>query len=395
MTPDLRRAYLVIPKLIEQPTWGGDYIIRHKNWQTHPVFSDKKIGQSYELFDKSNLSLALSSSDAKYSGELTDNQLVETPTSLPNSIPLSKLIKEDPEGILGKSIYEKYGGKMFLLIKFTQALGNSFQIHIRDGETHPRWKPKPESWYYFEPGLITLGVKKDTIWVDYQKVLTELNSHILVYSEQISRHQLNYETATEKITRLVKKYNPWQYVNLVFPQKDDLVDLSPCGIHHSWEEDTLKLPLGNVLYEVQLNLMDNESTIRSFDKGKMNRNGHVRPLQIEDYFKLIDRSDSANDTQTHFRNAQFISSSSNVYVERLLKTKYYKLDKITLTAKGTQHSERISSFRHVFVKSGQIELTGGIETLHITSGHSVFIPATIQEYTVTNKTTSTEMLVSY
>jgi len=63
------RAYLIIPKLIEQPTWGGRYIMKEKGWQKHPD-AQRKIGQSYELYSGSYLSLATDTADAAFQPEL-------------------------------------------------------------------------------------------------------------------------------------------------------------------------------------------------------------------------------------------------------------------------------------------------------------------------------------
>ena len=58
----LAKIYLIIPKLIEQPTWGGDYILNFKNWQNQDVFKGLKIGQSYELYSETKLRSDLDSS---------------------------------------------------------------------------------------------------------------------------------------------------------------------------------------------------------------------------------------------------------------------------------------------------------------------------------------------
>ena len=50
------QPYIVVPTLIEQPTWGGEYIGNLKGLAQENL-GGKKIGQSYELFRDSNLSL--------------------------------------------------------------------------------------------------------------------------------------------------------------------------------------------------------------------------------------------------------------------------------------------------------------------------------------------------
>lgn len=395
MNDTIIRPYLVIPKLIEQPTWGGTYIVETKHWQDKKELVGKKIGQSYELYDKSNLSLATDSRDQRFTGELENNKSVETQTVVDNSVSLARLIASSPEAVLGKKIVEKYGSSMHLLLKFTQALGNSFQLHVSDGVVHPRWKSKPESWYYFEKGLITCGVKSPSLWAEYQKAVTALDRDIQAVAAMLKHNTRSYEDAQTQIKDLVKQYDPWQYVNLVRVEKGTLLDLSPCGIHHSWEEDLKTIPLGNVLYEIQLNLMDDVSSIRSFDKGKMGKDGSLRPLQIDDYFALADRSVSANDPQTHMRKSIKIQKTDAYVHERLLESKYYSMDKVMMLNSGKEFISTIDTFRHVFVRSGAISLFAGGMNIEASAGHSVFVPAECHEYAIKSTEDNTEVLLSY
>lgn len=395
MSDNLTRPYLVIPKLIEQPTWGGTYIVESKGWQNRPDLTGKKIGQSYELYDKSNLSLALSSSDPEFSGEITDNKQVAVQSKREHSVPVAHLISEDAAAVLGNRIVKQYGMSMHLLLKYTQALGNSFQLHIPDGITNPKWKPKPESWYYFEPGLITCGVKKGVSWEAYKHAMLELDARMHEIARSVSQGELAYDDAKGKISSLVTEYDPWQYVNLVRVEPGTLLDLSPCGIHHSWEEDLKTIPLGNVLYEIQLNVMDDVATLRSFDKGKMSKEGKLRPLQIEEYFAYADRSESANDPDTHMRRAVPVSESPTYVHERLLESKYYSMDRIRFRTKNAEFTESIDTFRHLFVKSGAVDVVSHGVSVYAGQGHSVFVPAACKQYSLHAQAGNTEVLISY
>ena len=392
---DLTRPYLVIPKLIEQPTWGGEYIVKNKQWQAKPEFASTKIGQSYELFNGSNLSLLTHTQETAFTGELTNTKEVGSATLAASSIALRQLIDQSPPEVLGEQAFTQFGPTMYLLIKFTQALGNSFQLHIKDGTKHLKWKTKPESWYYFEPGIITLGVKTGADWSQYQKVVTDLNNQILAIGKQVATGRIEYGKAQEEVKTLIANYNPWQYVNVLHTQKDALIDLSPCGIHHSWEEDTAKYPLGNVLYELQLDVMDDEATIRSFDKGKMAKDGSTRPLQIEEYFQFIDRTPRANDPNTYIRNTLPITDTENYTLNRLMHTKYYTLDKLDLMTRYGSYTESIDHFRHVFVKSGKVDVSTNTQTVTVSAGHSAFIAAAAKEYSVKNSADSSVVLISY
>lgn len=395
MDDTIIRPYLVVPKLIEQPSWGGRYIIEIKKWENKLELNGKKIGQSYELYDKSNFSLAESSEDSSFFGEVADNKSVEVQSVVENSVMLAQLISDDAIGTLGKSIVDTYGAKMHLLLKFTQALGNSFQLHVPDGIVNTRWKTKPESWYYFEDGLITCGVKNITNWQEYQQDVTDLDQELQKISENVQLGSLLYEDARSQIDMIIKRYNPWQYVNVVRVEKGTLLDLSACGIHHSWEEDLITIPLGNVLYEIQLNVMDDLATIRNFDKGKMGSDGKLRPLQIEDFFRFVDRSKEANDPTTHMRASKMIQQTHIYTHERLLESKYYSMDRVKLNNIGNEFIEGIDTFRHLFVQSGKATVSAGNHCVTASAGHSIFVLAGCREYAVKSTEDNTEVLISY
>lgn len=388
------QPYLVIPKLIEQPTWGGEYIAKTKGWLERPELKDKKIGQSYELFSGSNLSLVTDSSDPAFMGELHDRDSAQWPSSVPNSVPLAQLVEESAEDVLGQDIAKQRGHSINLLIKFTQALGNSFQLHIKDGQSDPYWKPKPESWYFFEPGLVTLGVKKDAKWEDYQAAIEAVDAGMKELSGQIQSGQLTHDQARPKIDTLIRRYDPWQFVNLVEVPKNGVVDASVGGLHHSWEEDAERLPLGNVLYELQTDTMDDVSTLRSFDRGKIGTDGSLRDLHISDYFRLIDRSPETNDPVRHMRQPQLLRREWRYELYRLLSTKYYGLDVLELDGEGSRFTAVITQFAHLFVKRGHVTVATGTGEIVIGAGHSCFVPAAAGEYKVVSKAGFSEVLIS-
>ena len=392
--PDTTRPYLVIPKLVEQPTWGGGYIAATKSWDSQYALAGMRLGQSYELFSGSNLSLADSSSDPAFQGELTDRDAVAKFTAPLGSLSLAKLIESSPEAVLGAEVAERTGGVMNVLIKLTQAMGNSFQIHIKDGTVHPFWKPKPESWYYLEPGLITLGVRPDADWKAYQDALTAIDDQVRRLESQVRSGALAYDAAQSEIRKLLEQYDPWAYVNTVTTEKNQLIDLSAGGLHHSWEEDPQRFPNGNVLYELQLEAMDHNSTIRGFDKGNMSRDGSVRALNIEDYFALIDRSPGANDPASHMMIAEIIESTDAYTMERLLATRYYSLNRLTINGAETAYSEAIGDYRHVYVQEGAAEVSTVAGAITLTRGHSCFVPAAAAEYAIKSTAERTELLIT-
>lgn len=369
--PAGKKPYLVIPKLIEQPTWGGQYILQTKRWSTIPFLRDKKIGQSYELFGDSKLCFSITdSSDKRFGPEFG---FADRPDTITDHFTLTK----------GTDYIDlKDLEKIPLLIKFTQAGGNSFQLHVKPGTQHPHWKPKPESWYYLEDGLVTIGVNKTKDINEYKKACELINDKMTELSKMIQGKELLLEEAKKQAARFVKQINPWQFVNVHEVKKFDLIDLSRGGIHHSWEENKDKFPLGNVLYEVQVDVMDPVSTLRSFDQGKLKEDGTIRKLTIDDYFTFLDTDPSHNDIENLYRKQEG---------SRLLTTPWYALDILNIDSPNV--TQRADSFHHLYVREGAIivEAKDGKVTVH--QGHSCFVPSNTGVYTITNIDDSNKSVV--
>ncbi len=349
-----KKPYIIVPHLIEQPTWGGSYICDRKGWSEKEGVKGKKIGQSYELYSKTKLAFDISSTDDHLFGP-----------GYKNTIDIS-LFQE---------------ARSFPLIKFTQAKGNSFQLHIEPTKHDPYWKPKAESWYYFEDGKITFGIKKGVQIEEYRKTCLRIDSKMKELSGLISKNKIDFEKANKLAQEFIHFENPWQFVNVHSTKKGDVVDLSGGGLHHSWEEDLTTCPKGNILYEVQQDVMDPVSTIRSFDQGKFKDDGTIREIQIDEYFKHIDLDEKRN-TLSVERNVD----------GKLFDTPFYSLTSLQLDADRGMESD--SSFHHLFVKDGSIDIKDKLgNTIHIGTGHSCFVPQGVT-YTIRPKITG-ELLLTY
>ena len=374
----LKKPYLIIPKLIEQATWGGEYILNLKNWSKKAFLKDKKIGQSYELFGQSKIALYINNTiDESFVPEFGYADKADTvAASFPlkehdDYMILSQFVETSPEEVLGTDIY-KTCGEMPLLIKINQAAGNSFQLHIKPHQQHPRWKAKPESWYYLEDGYLTCGIKGDA--EEYKKTCHLINDKMKELSTKIQNNELPLEEAQKIAKDYIQKLNPWQFVNRHEAKKYDLIDLSAGGVHHSWEEYKEKYPLGNIVYEVQVDVMDPFCTIRSFDQGKFKEDGSIREIHIDDYFEFLD-TDPEHNKLEHLRKTR----QGNT----LLRTPYYAVDILEVPEKVTDKTN--NSFCHLYVREGSIEVIAEDGSVHMTTGHSCFIPAHTDIYQIVSK----------
>lgn len=113
--------------LLKTIIWGGDEICKFK----HLAPEQEGIGESWEISGvEGNVSV------------VSNGQLKGTP--------LDELIGEYKDKLVGKNIYEKFGSKFPLLIKFIDARDNlSIQVHPNDELAQKRHNSfgKTEMWY--------------------------------------------------------------------------------------------------------------------------------------------------------------------------------------------------------------------------------------------------------
>ncbi|MFC1789932.1 hypothetical protein ACFLZP_00420 [Patescibacteria group bacterium] len=378
--------YLVVPKLIRQSTWGGEYILKSKGWLKKHSLKGLKIGQSYELFSQSYLQLRINDSrDPQFTGQLGSSTVKESSYSgqQKDLLALQDLIKKDPEAVLGSRVLKIHGQKPGILVKFTQAKGNSFQIHISAKAESPKWSAKAESWYYLKPGLLTLGLKRPIKGEDFRACCLSLDKEMKILVGKIKSGDLTVLQARQAAEEVVAKKDPWQYVNLVKAQGGDLIDLSQGGLHHSWEQDEKNYPLGNLVYELCQDVMDPISTLRCFDRGKIKDDGGLRMLNIKDYFSYLNQSPGYNDPESHRLKPRILSNNSVGKIEALLRTPGYSLDRLTLkkSLKG-QFCQTSVSYHHLFLEEGKVNLLFENKKINLSCGHSVFVPAATGNYQI-------------
>jgi len=68
-----------------------------------------------------------------------------------------------------------------------------------------RWQPKMESWYYFEDGLATLGLKKGINIDDYKNACLKIDEKMKSLSNKILNKQMNLDEAKEIAKEFIKQ----------------------------------------------------------------------------------------------------------------------------------------------------------------------------------------------
>jgi len=337
-------------ELIEQPSWGGRYIVDLKGLGGDPAWAGKKVGQSYELSRESTLIDADRSIHA-----------------------LQDLLAADAVALLGQRVVDKHGVDLSLLIKLTQAKGNSFQVHLPEDKALGQWQPKPEAWFYLAPGLYTFGLNPAKDYDAYAQVLNTIDDEMQRLSAEVKSGRRTVDDARAQAHDRIQTLDPWAYVNTVVAETDDVVDLTAGGIHHSWEEDDRRFPDGNLVYEVQIDVPDDRCSMRGFDKGKFLGDGGLRPTHVQDYLATLEKDDAHNDLARHISKPKVVSDDAGVKTESVFRTPYFNMDRVTVSAGANWTADLSSGFRHVFVHAGSAAAAGA----PYAQGQSYVLPAAL------------------
>lgn len=348
------RVWQVADHLIEQPSWGGRYILDRKGLGDDPAWAGKKVGQSYELARAS--------------------RIVDPATGETHA--LADLVARDPAAFLGQPVVDAHGPELNLLIKLTQAKGNSFQVHLPENKTRGHWRPKPEAWFYLAPGLYTFGLKPGAAFEDYARALRAVSAAMERLSRDVQAGRQTMERAKAAIQNTLREHDPYRFINVVEAQTDDVIDLTAGGIHHSWEEDDARFPDGNLVYEVQVDVPDEACSMRGFDKGKLLDGGGLRPTHVEDYLATLETSDEHNDLAHHAGRPETVSDENGVTIEALFRTPYFWLDRVTLAPGARRSASLANGFHHVFVHHG----TARAGEMTLEQGRSYLLPAALGAY---------------
>jgi hypothetical protein len=373
------QPYYLLPLFVEQPTWGGSYIANFKQI-THPLLKNKRIGQSFEL-----------STDSWVSGQsisakpflLADASNLGNPTFVAkpsDAQTLQSVIDQNPRGFLGEKVVDHHGTQMDVLIKFTQAQNNSYQVHVRPHHEFGKWQAKPESWYFLEKGKATLGLNMAENLEAYKARCKEIEAKAMEISDSIKAGKLTLSNGRAQLKSFIDQDHPRRFVNTLDIPQNQLIDLSAGGIHHSWEVDA-NTPLGNIVYEVQKNVMDDFCTLRSFDQGNIKDDGKVRPITIDDYFSALDTDAVKNDPSQYLQEAETLSDE-NALITKLFDNHYYKTTAIEWSGKYQGlATQTAGSFHHVWTQSGEdVKVRIKEEIWQVPVGWSLLIPAELRGY---------------
>ncbi len=247
--------------------------------------------------------------------------------------PLSRLVEMYPKELLGKDVYNKYGAKFPLLIKFIDSNEDlSVQVHPDDalaGARHNQWG-KTEMWYSIAPA-------KDAYFY-------------AGFKERLTKEQFCEKVNDNTIIGALNKFRS---------HKGDVVEI-PAGRIHS-------LGSGNFVCEIQ---QASDITYRIYDYDRRDADGNRRKLHIEESIDAL----NFDDIDTNVKNIEPLANKDVV----LNICPHFVSTLLTVNATGNLDLPKDKSFTiFVCIKgSATLEDPDGNKTA-ITQGTTVLLPASM------------------
>lgn len=297
---------LTFEPILKEKIWGGKKLHNRFNKGRD---ADKKVGESWEIADLEEGESTVK--DGAYKGKT-----------------LGSLIEENPEAVLGKKVFEQFGKRFPLLIKFIDAAKDlSIQVHPSD-ENSPTGVGKTEMWYIMqadENAKITVGFKSG---MDREKFRKDIENNTV--EEVMDEHEV--------------KHGDSFFIN--------------AGRIHA-------IGGGVLLAEIQ---QTSDVTYRVYDYNRKDDDGNLRDLHVEESLEVLDY----NDTKDFYLDYERTTNK----VQTLKHHTYFKTDWLHLK-EDTYPISRTDSFTVIIVVSGKLTYTYNDDSYSLSAGQSMLLPASV------------------
>ncbi|MRX65606.1 type I phosphomannose isomerase catalytic subunit [Maribacter luteus] len=243
---------------------------------------------------------------------------------------LQQIIDQQPEGLLGKDVFDRFGKDFPILIKFIDAKQDlSIQLHPNDELAKKRHNSfgKTEMWYVMDadPGAnLIVGFNKNVTKEEYSESLE--NDTLL--------DLLNYEEVKEGDTFFINT-----------------------GKIHA-------IGAGVLLAEIQ---QTSDITYRVFDFNRKDKNGNLRELH----------TDLALDAMDYDKKDDFkvVYDQKSDTVNSMVDCPYFKTNFLQLDNNLSLDVKARSSFTILMCVGGSAEIVTNAGTVAIQKGETVLLPA--------------------
>lgn len=309
--------------------WGGNQLRPYKGLEP----SNESIGESWEV------SAVPSSTSIISNGEWKGKDLIS-------------VINENSEAILGKSVNEKYNGKLPLLVKFIDAKRDlSIQVHPNDEmamREHGKMG-KSEMWYIIkadEGAHLYAGFKQEITPEEYQKRVEDGT-----ITEVLADHQV----------------------------KSGDVFYLPAGRVHA-------ICGGILLAEVQ---QSSDVTYRIFDYNRLGLDGKPRELHTKLAARALDYH-----VEENYRTEYSETSDKAV---QIIDSPYFDVRVMEVNKPMHRNLIKYDSFIITMCIEGNctIKVRNMGDEVLLKKGHSAFIPAAIADYDIIPQQGNTRILDAF
>ena len=307
--------------ILKEKIWGGEKLIKLLNKQ-----SDKKnIGESWEISDVEGDTSVVSN------GELV-------------GLSLQELISKFKGELVGEKVYQQFGEKFPLLIKFIDAkTALSIQLHPNDALAKKRHNSfgKTEMWYVMQ---------------------ADKNANLIVgFKEDVS---------SDTYLQHLKSKSLLDILNVDIVNNGDVYFI-PTGRVHA-------IGAGVLLAEIQ---QTSDITYRIYDWDRVDADGNERDLHTDEAIDAIDyraqESYQTDYSQTENESTQIISCP------------YFTTNILPVKGEVKVNHQDKDSFVIYMCVSGEVVFNyGNQQSVKLIEGETVLIPSTLKEFEIKSEVQS-------
>lgn len=278
----------------------------------------KTLGESWELSDVEGDTSVVVNGDLKGSN-------------------LKELIKQYKEALVGDAIYETFGDKFPLLIKFIDAKeALSIQLHPHDDLAKKRHNSfgKTEMWYVMQAD------KRANLIVGFQK-----------------------DSNKEEYLHHLENKSLLDILNVDEVQKGDVYFI-PTGRVHA-------IGAGVMLAEIQ---QTSDITYRVYDWDRQDDQGNYRELHTEEAIDAIDYK-AQSSYKTDYEKSQNESSE-------IVSCPYFTTNVLPVHGKLELNHDDKSSFVIYLCVDGKVEFSTGQNKEDLQMGETLLVPASMKDFVI-------------
>ncbi|MNK00910.1 putative mannose-6-phosphate isomerase YvyI [compost metagenome] len=312
-----------------------------------PILKDRIWGGTKLKTDLGKTNLPTETTGESWELSAVEGDVSVVSNGIYKNKPLTDILAQYPEEVLGTKVHKQFGIQFPLLFKFLDANKTlSIQVHPNDELAKKRHNSfgKTEMWYVMQ---------------------ADKGSRIIVgFKEKSSQEQYLEHLQSKDLIEIL---------NEVEVKKGDVFFLETGTIH--------AIGAGIVLAEIQ---QTSDITYRIYDWDRVDAQGKLRELHVEEALDAMNYN--VTDAQKHYTT---LENKSNVMVNcPYFTTSYLPLNGSTGVSKDG------SSFTVYICTEGEFSVEIGTEKYTFKKGDTILIPAVLKVFILSGEATLLEICIS-